>query len=173
MGDPAGIGPEILVKALAANDFSNSCRLLVVGYGAVLQQVISTCCLPLTIKPVKACTDIDPRTDILNLLEPTVPPQHFEPGTVSAAAGKMAYDCIQLATQLALEQQVHALVTPPINKMSLAAANIRQAGHTEILADLTDSRHPLTLFEVAGLKVFFFHDTCLSGRPVTMSLEII
>ncbi|WP_257280346.1 MULTISPECIES: 4-hydroxythreonine-4-phosphate dehydrogenase PdxA [unclassified Endozoicomonas] len=155
MGDPAGIGPEVLIKALSANDFSDASRLLVVGYVEILQQTISSCNLPLTIKSVKTCADIDPRTGILNVLEPPNPRQIFELGKVSAAAGKMAYDCIQLATQLALDKEAHALVTPPINKMSLDAANIRETGHTEILADLTDSKHPLTLFEVAGLKVFF------------------
>ncbi|WP_422136437.1 4-hydroxythreonine-4-phosphate dehydrogenase PdxA [Endozoicomonas sp. ALD040] len=155
MGDPAGIGPEILIKALLTNDFSNTCRLLVVGYVEILQQAISISASPLTINSVEACSDIDPRTGILNVLEPPAPPQSVEPGRVSPAAGKMAYDCIQLATQLALERQAQALVTPPVNKMSLDAANIRQAGHTEILAELTNSKNPLTLFEVAGLKVFF------------------
>ncbi|MGI9282952.1 MAG: 4-hydroxythreonine-4-phosphate dehydrogenase PdxA [Endozoicomonas sp.] len=155
MGDPAGIGPEILVKALSTNDFSNTCRLLVIGYVHILQQAISTCCLPLTIQPVQTSSDIDPQPSILNVLEPEAPPQKFEMGVVSPAAGKMAYDCLQLSTQLAIEKHVQAIVTPPINKMSLNAANIRQTGHTEILADLTDTDNPLTLFQVADLKVFF------------------
>ncbi len=155
MGDPAGIGPEIIVKALSTFDFSNTCRLLVVGYGDIIQQANACCHTPLNIQLIRAVTDLKPQPDIINILEPEYQQQTFEPGTVSVAAGTMAYHCIHHSVKLAMAKQVDALVTPPINKMSLNAAGIKQAGHTEILAELTDTKDPLTLFQVANLKVFF------------------
>ncbi len=118
MGDPAGIGPEIIVKALSTFDFSNTCRLLVVGYGDIIQQANAFCHTPLNIQLIRAVTDLKPQPDIINILEPEYPQQTFEPGTVSVAAGTMAYHCIHHSVKLAMAKQVDALVTPPINKGS-------------------------------------------------------
>ena len=79
----------------------------------------------------------------------------FEWGKPSANAGQAAYDYIKKATQLCLSNEADVLVTAPINKEALKLAKVDYIGHTEILAGLTNSYDPLTMFYVHGMKVFF------------------
>lgn len=76
-------------------------------------------------------------------------------GEVSAAGGRIAFEAIEQAVQAAKRGEIDAVATAPINKESLRAAGVPFIGHTEILAGLTDSDDPLTLFETLGLRSFF------------------
>ncbi len=76
-------------------------------------------------------------------------------GEISAEGGRIAFDSIERAVSAALSGEVDAIATAPINKESLRAANVPYIGHTEILAGLTKSEDPLTLFETLGLRTFF------------------
>ena len=76
-------------------------------------------------------------------------------GRVQSCAGQAAYEYLQAVVRLALARELDAIATAPIHKESLRAAGISQLGHTEILAVLTGCSHPLTMFEVKGLRIFF------------------
>jgi len=96
------------------------------------------------------------RDGTLNLLHmDNVDMAAFAYGKVSAQGGKAAYGYIAKSVELALGGKVDALATTPINKESLKAGNIPYIGHTEILAGLTGSHDPLTMFQVHDLRVFF------------------
>ena len=134
LGDPAGIGPEIVVKALT-HDAVLRDQVVVVGDALVLQDALSRYAPEFRIKPVNLRDELPEfhEHDIAlhatnSLLAP--PPM----GRVSAEAGRAAYDAIIEAAQLCLEGHTCGLSTAPINKLALRAAGINEPGHTEILA---------------------------------------
>ncbi|KEQ12379.1 4-hydroxythreonine-4-phosphate dehydrogenase [Endozoicomonas montiporae] len=156
MGDPAGIGPEITVQSVTESDVLDGCRIIVTGTEACLKRAAEICQTQLSFNLCRQVTDMTDEALTLNLLPVHCPSLHDTTfGTVSRSAGETAYQCIKVATELALQGHVDALATTPINKESLKAAGISHIGHTEILADLTDCPNPLTLFQVNTLKVFF------------------
>ena len=157
LGDPAGIGPEIVLGALRNKNLHEQARLTVVGDFAVLAKALSYPHAPdLLIKPLRQPEEGDYRPGVVNILDTGVlEPDSLATGKVSGACGQAAFRYIQEATRLALSGQVDAIVTPPINKESLKAGGVAHIGHTEILAELTGTPDPLTLFEVRGMRVFF------------------
>jgi len=156
LGDPAGIGPEITVKALADPKLYEHCRPVVIGDSAVLQRALSLCN---SSQHLRIITDPEqgsyqPGTiDLIDLRNLDL--SSLQWGIVQPHCGRAAYQYIEKAVQLAMSGQVHAVATTPINKEALQAAQVPHIGHTEILAELSQSHDPLTLFEVRGLRVFF------------------
>ncbi|MDF2591686.1 MAG: 4-hydroxythreonine-4-phosphate dehydrogenase [Clostridia bacterium] len=156
MGDPAGIGPEIVVKALADKTINEKSKPVVIGDKSTLEQAMVFCNLNLEIKVIENVEEGDYRTGIINLIDmDNVDIKKLEIGKVQAMAGKAAFDYIKKTTELAMAGKLDAMATTPINKEALKAGNINYIGHTEILEDLTDSKDPLTMFQVYGLRVFF------------------
>ena len=157
MGDPAGVGPEIALAAVSDPVLADTARMLVVGSRHVLERAAA--CLQRDI----VLNEVDPRTDgssvlregACNYLECGSLPASFTYGRVDAACGRAAYDCIVKAVELARDGVADALATTPINKEALKAAGIAYIGHTEILAALTNTQDPLTMFQVRELRVFF------------------
>ncbi len=156
MGDPAGIGPEIVLKALSKWEGSS---LLVVGDEALFRKTADDCSLEFPFE--KIITSIDETKEALQdyskvlFTKKMVNLEEFEYGVVSSQGGRAAYDALELATTLTLEGVCDSLVTTPLNKESLRAAQINHIGHTEILGELTNSPSPVTMFETLGLKIFF------------------
>jgi 4-hydroxythreonine-4-phosphate dehydrogenase len=156
MGDPNGIGPEIVVKAIADPAVYRQCRPLVIGDAWCLARAMQVCGLSLYIHTVNTPDECLYQEGFINLVDLAhADLADLVPGTVQALAGRCALDYIQEAARLAMAEQVDALATTPVNKESLRAAGIPHIGHTEILADLTGTADPLTLFETSGLRVFF------------------
>ncbi len=156
MGDPNGIGPEIVVKALADPAIYEICRPLVVGDAWCLARALEFCQLELLLHTVASPDEGVYLPGFINLIDLAHPDLNdLEIGTVQALAGQCALDYIREAVRLAQSGAVAALATTPINKESLRAAGVAHIGHTEILADLTGTDDPLTLFETNGLRVFF------------------
>lgn len=156
MGDPAGIGPEIVVKALADSKVNEKAKPVVIGDKSTLEQAMAFCNLNLEIKIIENVEDGDYRTGIINLIDMNnVDIKKLEIGKVQGMAGKAAFDYIKKTAELAMAGKIDAMATTPINKEALKAGNINYIGHTEILEDLTNSKDPLTMFQVYGLRVFF------------------
>jgi len=156
MGDPAGIGPEIVVKALADSNVNEKAKPVVIGNKSILEQAMVFCNLNLEIKVIENVEDGDYRTGIINLINMNnFDIEKLEIGKVQGIAGKAAFDYIKKTTELAMAGKIDAMATTPINKEALKAGNINYIGHTEILEDLTNSKDPLTMFQVHGLRVFF------------------
>jgi len=155
MGDPAGIGPEIVAAASVAPGMLENARLVVIGHEQILRRGSDLMRVGLPLHRADAsCTDI--RENMVNLIHVDHPGlESMRHGEVQGACGRAAFDYIALAVRLAMEGRVDALATPPINKEALKAAGIEYVGHTEILADLSDAPSPLTMFQVRDLRVFF------------------
>ena len=157
MGDAAGIGPEIILKAISTPSVTNHARCFVVGSRAVLEQAMSFPNIP----SLQICSHTHPEdgnytSGFLNLLDlDNICLSQLKLGKISAMCGQAAYESIKTCIELALARKVDAIATPPINKESLHAAGVPYIGHTEIFGALTHTPDPLTMFEVRGLRVFF------------------
>jgi 4-hydroxythreonine-4-phosphate dehydrogenase len=156
MGDPAGIGPEIVVKALADARVHDAARPLVIGDASVLAGVLGECGVQPAIHVIEAPDQGRYEAGAMDLIDlRNVDLSSIERGQVQADCGRAAYEYVEHGVRLALAGAVDALATAPINKAALQAAGVPHLGHTEILAHLTDVSDPLTMFEVCGLRIFF------------------
>lgn len=156
MGDPAGVGPEIVAKALADPAVEEAANCVVTGDRTVMEQAIKITGAALELYRVD-----DPREGryehgILNLIDlHNVDMEGFAFGKVSGMCGMAAFGYIEESIRLANEGRVAAVATTPINKEALKAGGVPFIGHTEIFGELTGTPDPLTMFETNGLRVFF------------------
>lgn len=156
IGDPAGIGPEIVAKALAEPRVTEAAGCIAVGDKKIMEQAIRITGADLRIKTVKEPEEGNFEKGILNLIDlDNVDMDQFAFGEVSGMCGRAAYEYIEESIRLANEGRADAVATTPINKEALRAASIPFIGHTEIFSALTETEDPLTMFETNGLRVFF------------------
>lgn len=156
IGDPAGIGPEIVAKAIADPQVTDAADVIVIGDRQVMENAIAITNTKLSIHLVESPDQGDYRTGILNLIDfDNIDQSVFAYGQVQAMCGRAAYTYIDKSIELAMAHQVDAVATTPINKEALHAAEVPFIGHTEIFGALTDTPNPLTMFETRGLRVFF------------------
>jgi 4-hydroxythreonine-4-phosphate dehydrogenase len=137
-GDPAGIGPEIVLKALSAKGRPTA-ALSVYGSADVLDERARRFGLAWPVAGVRV-VDVGPGRDVAL-------------GRASAAGGRLAAASVLAAARDAMAGAVDALVTAPLNKESLAAAGHPWPGHTEMLADAAGSPDVAMLFVGGGLRV--------------------
>lgn len=160
MGDPAGIGPEIVLKALAHGVHSKRASVVVLGDRTLFERTASDCALGNPFTAVVSNDDeckkaISENRESILYDMPIVDLASFSYGEISGMCGKAAYDAIAAAVRLTKAHISHAVVTPPLHKESLRAGGVHSIGHTEILGELTDSATAVTMFETLGLRIFF------------------
>ena len=156
IGDPAGVGPEIVAKSVAAAEIFDAADCIVVGDKTIMENAVRIVGEELSIHVIKEPSEGDFRKGILNLIDlGNVDLEKFEFGKVNGMCGKAAYEYIAKSIALANEGKVDAVATTPINKESLRAGGINFIGHTEIFGALTGTEDPLTMFETNGMRVFF------------------
>src|SRR3989442_1031774 len=154
MGDPAGVGPEIIAGALAEPAVIVSSRPVVIGSAAIMKEALGLVGSPLALHVVRGIADSRWEAQTLECLDlGTVEAATLPRGEVSAAAGRAAYDYIERAIRLAQAGEIHGIVTAPVNKEALAAARVRHSGHTEILAELSHTRDYAMLLMGKELRV--------------------
>lgn len=139
MGDPSGIGPEIIIKAI--ENLASFYPCIVVGDFGVMQRSIRALGSDLSVREIDSPGAAVFTPGILNLMSSGVLSQTPEYGKVSAQGGQAAFDAIIRAIDLAKQGRVSGIVTAPIHKEALALAGIRYPGHTEILADYGGADH--------------------------------
>jgi len=160
LGDPAGIGPEIALKAIEALDKRLSAgefRLLIVGDVATLQSTGKK--LALAVPVVTNLKDL--RDGPIVAILPTSPLR--EPiviGTVSAESGRQAFEAVEIAVRHAQAGTVAAIVTAPLNKEALHLAGYNYAGHTEMLAGLTGVRDSVMMLAHDSFRVSHVSTHC-------------
>ncbi len=157
MGDPAGVGPEVLPRACANAEVNRRARVLAVGDARILRRALTFPNMPeIEIRSVEKPEDGDYRPSVLNVIDlGNLAPEDCALGAVDARCGRAAYEYIERSVELAMSGAVDAVSTPPINKESLHAAGVPYIGHTEIFGALTGTPDPLTIFEVKNTLVFF------------------
>lgn len=174
MGDPAGIGPEVIVKALARPLVRRLCRPVVIGSPEVLAKVACALKVRIKIRRVADWDDVVP-AGVIPVLDPlSAPLASFTPGRVSKETGAAQALYIKEAVRLALAKRIAGIVTAPINKEAINLAGYSYPGHTEMLADLTGAKE-VGMMIVGGPLRFLFATThvAIKEMPALLTPERI
>ena len=160
MGDPAGIGPEIIVKALASPTVWRLCRPIVVGSVQVMGKTVRALRSPVKVVGLKDDPKVGPRSKFTRGCLPVLDPigktlGRFQMGKPAAGPGLASVECIKKAAQLALSGCVAGIVTAPINKKAISLAGYAYPGHTELLADFTGSKQVGMMILGGPFKILF------------------
>ncbi len=156
MGDPAGIGPEVIAKALARRELYRLCRPLVIGSLPVMARTIQWLKLPLNTVALSGHEQPLGRLGQVAVLDPlTKPLSRYRMGQASAETGAAAVMFIRKAVALAQAGCIDGIVTAPINKEAINLAGWHYPGHTELLADLTHSKEVGMMIVGGPLKIMF------------------
>ncbi|WP_447973656.1 4-hydroxythreonine-4-phosphate dehydrogenase PdxA [Nitrospira sp. Kam-Ns4a] len=156
MGDPAGIGPEVVAKAFTGRDLPRVCRPLVIGSVPVMEATVRALRLPLRVIPIEAPEDGLGRRGALPVLDPLDRPLGpVRMGAVARSTGAASVAFVAAAVRLAQASRVDAIVTAPINKEAINLAGYAYPGHTELLADLTGSQEVGMMIVGGPLRIMF------------------
>lgn len=156
MGDPAGIGPEVIAKALSQPRLQSICRSIVIGSFPVLEQTIKALGLRLTVRPAQGHELSLPQRGTVAVLDPLETPlPRFRPGLAAAETGAASVIFIKKAVELARLGCIDAMVTGPINKEAINMAGCHYPGHTELLADLTQADESGMMIVGGPLRIMF------------------
>jgi len=174
MGDPAGIGPEIIVKALATPSVWRTCRPMVVGSVGVFEKEVKRLRSSLNLVTIEADCPTSKGPPLtkgyIPVLDPLEKPLgRFQMGKAARHTGAASLRCIEAAVRLTQNQRVSAMVTAPINKEAIHLAGCSHPGHTEFLADLTRTKDFGMMLLGGPLKILFV-TTHLSIRKVPEAL---
>src|SRR5215468_1245390 len=153
MGDPAGIGPEVVLKAVAETEVRSICLPVIIGDAQLLAHTARTLDL-------QSGYDIVRRDEPLpeELTDPIIfhldnVSGFIEPGIESGIAGKAAAEYIEAAVELCAAGSIDAIATAPINKRALFLGGYSFPGHTEFLAHLTGAEEYAMAFVAANLRI--------------------
>ncbi|HHX64383.1 MAG TPA: 4-hydroxythreonine-4-phosphate dehydrogenase PdxA [Chloroflexi bacterium] len=150
MGDASGAGPEIITKAWADPAVREIARLVVIGDAACMAQAMRITGVSGTIRAVERVADAFYSADALDVLDlKNIDMERLEYGKVQAMSGKAAYEAVVRAVELAMANEIDAVVTSALNKEALNLAGYHYDGHTELLKELTNAQS-VTMMLTAG-----------------------
>jgi len=154
IGDPAGIGAEIAVKALGNEEIYKKSRPIVIGSKCVIDDALKFIPSNLKLNVIKNTEEIKGEFGIIDLIDlDNIKLDEFNYGKVSAKAGQASLDYIYKGIALAMEGLVNAVVTGPIHKEAIKAAGSPYAGHTEIFAFRTKAKNYAMMLADENLRV--------------------
>ncbi|TKS58948.1 MAG: 4-hydroxythreonine-4-phosphate dehydrogenase PdxA [Nitrospira sp.] len=156
MGDPAGIGPEVIAKALAGTALQRLCRPIVIGSVPVMEQTLKSLKLKLKVVRVQGHDPKPPRVSDVAVLDPLEQPMgKFTLGVAAAETGAASVTFIKKGVELAQIGCIDGIVTAPINKEAINMAGCHYPGHTELLADLTQAKESGMMIVGGPLRIMF------------------
>ena len=154
MGDPCGIGPEVVVKALVDPRVYASCRPLVVGNAFAMEQAVAMAGLPLSIRRADNPVDAGVNPAVIDVVDlGNLNPEDITVGRLSVPCGKAAMEWVSKAGQLAMAGVVDGLATAPLNKEAAALAGYAAIGHMELLQELSGAPTVATMLMAKNLRV--------------------
>lgn len=163
-GDPAGIGPEVVLKALADQELLNTARWVVIGDAAILEMAGARIGLKRpdwAIRDGNSLQRSDHSVAQISLIDARqIEPSQFAIGKLSAACGSAALEYVRTATQLCLDGQADAMVTAPLNKEAVSLSGQNFTGHTEFIAELSEAAESRMLLVNDRLRVIHVSTHC-------------
>lgn len=156
IGDPVGIGPEIILQLLNNEDYYDKSKPIVIGPAEVLsraKEVIKD--LDLNIHPITSLEDAKFEAGTIDVYETkTYDLDSLEWGKEQKLAGEISIDAMNTSIELALDNKLDAVITAPVNKVSMKLAGLDQSDHIELYQEQTNVPSVLRMFDLLGLKVF-------------------
>jgi 4-hydroxythreonine-4-phosphate dehydrogenase len=138
MGDPAGVGPEVIVRAWGDERVHRAARCLVVGHPEIMRRAVRLVGRDLQVAEITSAAEVAAGgSGVIHCLKSCGDEVlDVRPSVVDARAGEAAYQAVRVAAELAIDRQVDGIVTAPLSKAALHAAGHRYPGHTELLAEI-------------------------------------
>lgn len=161
MGDPAGVGAEIVVKALSCVDVYRKCIPIVIGDKCALEDALRFCNLPIRLREIRNASEAEGlfgQIEYINLN--LLSEGQWEYKKNSALCGRASFEYVKAAINMAMGKAVDAIVTAPINKKSLRMAGLEYDGHTEILAEFTHTKNFAMLLASKHMHVIHVSTHC-------------
>ena len=154
MGDPCGIGPEVVVKALADPRVYASCRPLVVGNTHAMERAVELTGLPLQVNRLDDPDSAGQDSTVVDVVDiGNLNPEDITVGRINPLCGKAAMEWVTKAGELALAGTVSAIATAPLNKEAASLAGYKSIGHMELLQELTGAKTVATMLMAKNLRV--------------------
>jgi len=154
MGDPSGIGAEIVVKALGKEEIYRKSKPVVIGSSCVIDDALKFIPSNLKLNVIKDTKEIKGEFGTIDLIDlNNITLDEFDYGKVNEKAGKASLEYIYRGIDLAMARQVDAVVTGPIHKEAIKAADSPYAGHTEIFASRTKTKNYAMMLADKNLRV--------------------
>lgn len=154
MGDPAGVGPEIIAKALSRAETYKTCRPLVIGDARVMRQACEYAKVDLAINVVTDAGEGRYTPGTMDVFDHCrVDFDTFKLGKISQTAGRAAFDAVKAGIDLAMNKQISGVVTAPIHKEAIALAGCPFPGHTEIFAHYTGTKDVSMMLAAGNFRV--------------------
>ena len=162
MGDPAGIGAEIIVKALSNKEIYERSKPVVIGSRIVMKGALSFILSDLKLNIIKNSEEIKGEFGSIDLIDlNNITLDEFDYGKVNAKAGQASLEYIYKGIDLAMEGLVNAVVTGPIHKEAIQAAGSPYPGHTEIFAIRTKTKDYAMMLADKNMFLLFVIIFCL------------
>ena len=154
MGDPCGIGPEVVVKALTDPRVYAACRPVVIGSAYAMQQAVKVAGQPLAVRETADPTAAGQDPAVVEVVDiHNLNPEDITVGQLSVPCGKAAMEWVTKAGQLALAGVVDGIATAPLNKEAASLAGFQSIGHTELLQELAGIKTIATMLLSKNLRV--------------------
>lgn len=154
MGDASGIGPEIIVKSLNDDSILKRCHPVIIGDIKMLERASELLKVDFNVTKIDHSFDFENFTDnVVYCYDLDLIPEDLFFGEVSAIAGDGSFQYLKTAIELANARKINAICTAPLNKEALHKAGHKYPGHTEILAELTDTEDFSMMLSSPQLKV--------------------
>jgi 4-hydroxythreonine-4-phosphate dehydrogenase len=170
IGDPNGIGPEIVLKSFMNYSAFNETIPVIMADPSVLEYYIKLYSFNLKIDIFSDIVNIQSSPDSIPCFPIKANGYLPQPGFITAEAGLHAFEYINKSIDFANNKLVNGIVTAPINKEALKLADVPYLDHTEILTKLTNSKYTMTLFVTGNLKIFFY-SRHITFREIADSLK--
>lgn len=155
MGDPAGIGPEIVVDSMLNPEIHQYCHPFVIGSIDILKRAAKVLNKEIKFKKIEEPVEADYEIGTIDILETGIYKiDSIVFGEIQEEAGRMSIDWILKSIELGMAGKIDGVSTCPINKRAIKLARIKQDGHTEIYQEGTNSPYALTMFSCHKLRVF-------------------
>ncbi len=154
MGDPCGIGPEVVARALCSEEVRSACLPLVVGNVSIMEEGLRVTGVSLRVEEVEGPGGIDESPDVVSVLDMhNLNPEDVVWGRISAEAGRASMEWAKTAAELCLGGEAKAMATAPIHKEAASLAGYKDVGHMEVLQSMTKSPQVATMLMSGTLRV--------------------
>ena len=154
IGDPAGIGPEIVAKALTQEEVRAACRPLAIGEAGIMERAIRLCRLDLSVHAIASPDEATGNSGVLEVLDlKNIDAASCPSGVLSPQCGRAAVEYLYKAIDLVMARELHGVVTGPINKEAMVQAGFKYDGQTELFAQRTGAKEYAMLLVVGRMRV--------------------